>query len=136
VDDALADAGVGRVVLDTRPLYASSADTHAAIEERRTKPRLPIVTDVMGDEPVVRVIAGDDVDVAMAGLATWTDRVLEWLAAGKRPYVFAHQPENGYSPALARRFHAMITERVPALAPLPDPIVIDPPSRTDQTSLF
>jgi uncharacterized protein YecE (DUF72 family) len=136
VDDALADAGVGRVVLDTRPLYASSADTDAAIEERRTKPRLPIVTDVMGDEPVVRVIAGDDVDVAMAGLATWTDRVLEWLAAGKRPYVFAHQPENGHSPALARRFHATVTERVPALAPLPDPIVIDPPSRTDQTSLF
>lgn len=136
VDDLFAAAGVGRVVLDTRPLYASAADSDAAIEERRTKPRLPIATDVMGDEPVVRVIAGDDVDIAVAGLATWTDQVVEWLSAGRRPYVFAHQPENGHSPALARRFHAMVAGRVPALRALPEPVAIDPAGGSQQVSLF
>jgi len=136
VDEALAAAGVGRVVLDTRPLYAVDAVTPAALDERRTKPRLPIVTDVMGDEPVVRVIAGDDVGSAFAGLTAWTAPVVDWLGSGRRPYVFAHQPENRDSPALARRFHAAVAERVPDLTPLPQPVPIDLSDSTDQASLF
>ena len=135
-DEAMAAAGVGRVVLDTRPLYATDALSAAALDERRSKPRLPIVTDVMGDEPVVRVIAGDDVASAFAGLAAWTEQVVEWLGSGRRPYVFAHQPENRDSPALARRFHAAVTERVPGLPPLPRPVAIDVSDADDQASLF
>lgn len=135
-DDALAAVGVGRVVLDTRALYATEATSPAALDERRSKPRLPIVTDVMGDEPVVRVIAGDDVEGAFEGLVAWTDQVVDWLADGKRPYVFAHQPENGESPSLARQFHAAVTERVPDLTSLPRPIVIAASSEADQASLF
>ncbi len=134
-DDALAAAGVGRVVLDTRPLHATDEVTPAATEEKRNKPRLPIVTTEMGDEPVVRVIGGDDEGLAFDGLAAWIDDVVDWLAAGKRPYVFAHQPENRDSPMLARRFHAAVSERVRDLAPLPEPSVIDSPG-IDQTSLF
>ena len=134
-DDALAAAGVGRVVLDTRPLYAAEAVTTAALDERRSKPRLPVVTDVMGDEPVVRVIAGDDVAGASAGLLAWADQVVDWLGAGRRPYVFAHQPENHESPRLARLFHDAVRARVPELTPLPPPV--EPLSgETDQTSLF
>ena len=103
-DDALATAGLGRVVLDTRPLHAAAEITAAALAERRNKPWLPIVTTVMGDDPVIRVIAGDDVDGALDGLAAWTDSVVEWLAAGKRPYVFVHQPENLDSPSLPGAF--------------------------------
>jgi uncharacterized protein YecE (DUF72 family) len=136
VDDALGSAGVGRVVLDTRPLYASPADTDAAIEERSTKPRLPVVTDVMGGEPIVRVIAGNDIDIATKGLAAWLDPVVEWLRAGKRPYVFVHQPDNGHSPELARSFHEMVSVRVPGLVPLPESRTPDPPSGPDQAPLF
>ena len=135
-DDALATAGLGRVVLDTRPLHAAAEITAAALAERRNKPRLPIVTTVMGDEPVIRVIAGDDVDGALDGLAAWTDPVVEWLAAGKRPYVFVHQPENLDSPVLARRFHAAVSEHVPSLVPLPEPPEIAKSSGNDQSSLF
>jgi uncharacterized protein YecE (DUF72 family) len=135
-DDALAAAGVGRVVLDTRALYATDAVSRAALDERRSKPRRPIVTDVMGEEPVVRVIAGDDVDGALEGLRAWTDQVVDWLADGRRPYVFAHQPDNGESPSLARRFHAAVAERVPALARLPVPVALDGSDEADQPSLF
>ncbi len=134
-DEALAAAGVGRVVLDTRPLYAADAATTAALDERRTKPRLPIVTDVIGDDPVVRVIGGDDADLTFDGLAAWIDQVVDWLASGRRPYVFAHQPENLHSPALARRFHAAVAERTP-LAALPRPVTVDPVTAADQTTLF
>ena len=136
-DEALAAAEVGRVVLDTRALYATPATTTAAVEERRTKPRLPIVTDVMGAEPIVRVIAGDDVDTALDGLLAWTDQVVDWLADGKRPYVFAHQPENGHSPSLARRFHAAVAERLATLVALPAPVVFDAAGGPDdQAALF
>jgi uncharacterized protein YecE (DUF72 family) len=134
-DEALAAAGVGRVVLDARPLHATDEGTPAAIEERRTKPLRPISTVVMGDEPVVRVIGGDEVGAAFDGLTAWIDQVVDWLAAGKRPYVFAHQPENRHSPMLARRFQAAVSARVRGLAPLPEPIVIESLG-LDQASLF
>ena len=121
VDEALARAGVGRVVLDTRALYAAAVTSEPAAQERRTKPRLPVVTDVMGDAPVVRVIGGDDLGGVVRGLLAWVERIETWLAEGRRPYVFAHQPENRDSPALARRLHAAVAGRVRGLRPLGEP---------------
>jgi uncharacterized protein YecE (DUF72 family) len=137
VDELLADAAMGRVVLDTRPLYATSPRTDAAVDERRTKPKLPVAIDVMGDEPVVRVIGSDDPEVTFEGLLAWVPPVLEWLAEGRRPYVFVHQPENLDSPALARRFHAAVAAVVADLGPLPTPIPVAPAGETTgQSSLF
>ncbi len=133
VDDVCRAAGIGRVVLDTRPLYADTPVTAAALDERRTKPHLPVVTDVMGDEPVVRVIGGDALQPTLDGLAAWDDQVVDWITDGRRPYVFAHQPENRDSPALARWFHERINTRVPGLVPLPQPTSI---GDGDQPSLF
>lgn len=137
VDDLLAEHGVGRVVLDTRPLYASSPRTDAALEERRTKPALPVVTDVVGVTPIVRVIGADDAEVTMAGLRAWTDRLVGWLADGLEPYLFVHQPENRESPALARAIHAEIAATVGELVHLPEPLPVAPSSEvTGQDSLF
>jgi uncharacterized protein YecE (DUF72 family) len=135
VDETLASARIGRVVLDTRPLYAATAVTAAAGQERRTKPRLPIVTDVVGEAPIVRVIGGDAVEGTVDGLSAWTDRVVAWIAEGRRPYVFAHQPENQRSPVLARGFHAGVAARVPTLRPLPEPIELTREA-DEQGSLF
>jgi len=111
--------------------------TTAGVDERRTKPRLPVVTDVTGDEPIVRVIGSDDVESTFDGLIAWVPTVVDWLSAGKRPYVFAHQPENLESPALARRFHAAVAAHVPELVRLPDPLPVAPAGETlGQTSLF
>jgi len=137
VDDVLADAGVGRVVLDTRPLYASSPRTDAAVDERRTKPKLPVVTDVMGPKPIVRVIGSDDPDGTAAGLRAWAPDVIRWIDDGLEPYLFVHQPENLESPALARMIHDEIAAAVPHLAALPVPLPVAPASEiVGQDSLF
>ena len=140
VDRILAEAHagpIGRVVLDTRPLYALPPRSEASVDERRTKPRLPVVTDLMGAEPVVRVIGADPSDESLTGLTAWVPKIVEWLAEGRRPYVFVHQPENLDSPALARALHAAVTERVPDLAPLPEPIPVAAAGEvTGQSSLF
>ena len=136
-DALLTEVDVGRVVLDTRPLYAAPASGEAAIDERRTKPKLPIVTGVMGPKPVVRVIGADDVGTTTNGLGAWVDQVVAWLDEGREPYVFAHQPENRDSPALARAFHAIVAARVPELIALPEPPPIAPAGEVaGQDSLF
>jgi uncharacterized protein YecE (DUF72 family) len=137
VDALLGEAGVGRVVLDTRPLYASAPQTDAALDERRTKPSLPVLTDLMGVMPVVRVIGSDDLDGTADGLRAWIPRLVEWIAEGRRPYLFVHQPENLESPALARLLHAEVAERIGDLAPLPTPLPVAPASEVlGQDSLF
>jgi uncharacterized protein YecE (DUF72 family) len=135
-DELLATAGIGRVVLDTRPLYAAPPGSEASVEERRTKPSLPVVTDVMGSMPVVRVIGADDADTTLAGLVAWADRVVAWLDAGLEPYVFVHQPENLRSPDLARALHAHLAGRRP-LVPLPEPLPVAPAGEVaGQDALF
>ena len=124
VDEGLASADVGRVVLDTRSLYATPPRSEASVEERRSKPNLPIVTDVMGAEPVVRVIGPDDIEANAEGLTTWVRRIVDWIDDGRRPYVFAHQPENLDSPALARRLHDAVRDEIVGLAPLPEPLPV------------
>jgi uncharacterized protein YecE (DUF72 family) len=140
VDSILREASVGpigRVVLDTRPLYAEPPRSEASFAERRTKPRLPVVTESMGDEPIVRVIGADPSDRSLAGLTAWVPRLVEWIAEGRLPYVFVHQPENVDSPELARRLHDAVREQLPDLEPLPDPLPVAPRGETiGQSSLF
>jgi uncharacterized protein YecE (DUF72 family) len=137
VDDLLHDAGVGRVVLDTRPLYAASPKTDAAVEERRSKPRLPVLTDVVGATPIVRVIGADDADSTFDGLVVWSAQVADWIAQGREPYLFVHQPENLESPRLARMFHAEVAAAVGDLAPLSTPLPVAPATEVlGQDSLF
>lgn len=136
IDDALVAAAVGRVVLDTRPLHRTPPRSDASVDERRTKPALPIVTEVMGDEPIVRVIGSDDLDDTLQGAIAWTERVIEWIGGGRRPYVFVHQPENLDPPSLARQLHAHVARSID-LAPLPDPTTVpDVGELRGQTPLF
>ena len=137
VDEWLVDAGIGRVVLDTRPLYAAPPRSDAALDERRTKPRLPVVTDVRGAAPIVRVIGADDPTATVEGLRAWTTQLSEWIVAGREPYVFVHQPENLESPALARMIHADVAAIVDGLASLPAPLPVAPATEVvGQSSLF
>lgn len=121
LDELCVSRGIGRVVLDTRPLYAAEAASEAAAEERRTKPRLPIRLDAVGPHPIVRVIGQDSPDGTLDGVRAWIPQVADWLGEGREPFVFVHQPENLDSPALARAFHAEVAALVPDLAPLPPP---------------
>jgi uncharacterized protein YecE (DUF72 family) len=137
VDAVLGDAGLGRVVLDTRPLYAAPARSDAAVEERRTKPRLPVLTDLMGRSPIVRLIGSDDPDGTVGGLRVWIPQIVEWVVEGHTPYLFVHQPENLESPALARLIHTEIAAHIDGLTPLPTPLPVAPASEVlGQDSLF
>lgn len=137
VDSILERCRVGRVVLDTRALYAGPALTEAEIDERRTKPALPVVTDRMGTTPIVRVIGADDPEQTYRGLEAWRPHVQRWIEEGREPYVFVHQPTNIDSPGLARRFHDETVAAATGIVPLPPAPEISATGEIDgQTSLF
>ena len=67
------------------------------------------------------MIGEDRVDATLDGLRAWVPDLVHWLAEGREPHVFAHQPENLRSPGLARALHAEVAALVADLEPLPEP---------------
>lgn len=133
LDELLVERGISRVVLDTRPLYAAPAISEAAVDERSNKPKLPIVLDAVGPRPIIRVIGEDRAEGTLDGLLAWVPFVVDWVAQGREPYLFVHQPENVDSPGLARQAYEAIRLQLPDLAPLPEP---EPVDRHEQPALF
>jgi uncharacterized protein YecE (DUF72 family) len=48
VDELCVERGIGRVVLDSRPLHAVPAESDAAIDEKQNTPNLPVLTELVG----------------------------------------------------------------------------------------
>jgi uncharacterized protein YecE (DUF72 family) len=135
-----ADSGTGTgtgtgtewVDIDTTVLYATPPTTDDEREAWTKKPRLPRRMRALTEYPVVRYIARDDPELTVAGWQPWVETVAGWLREGRSPTFFLHTPDNIDAPALARRFHAAVSEQVPGLAPLPEPA----PAPATQDTLF
>lgn len=127
--DALLEAtGTTRVMLDTRPVYASVDDPQEYSERR--KPKLPVHSVVTSDTVFVRFISHPEQLRNMAYLREWVWRVARWLEAGTRVFFFAHCPIEDHSPALARLFQSMLEEEgVEGLPPLPWNLVPEEPKQ-------
>lgn len=126
LDGLLRDLGFDRIIIDTRAVFAGPRETSAEIEAFERKPRLKIRPVATSTQPVVRFIGQTDPDANPAFWAPWIDHVVRWLGDGLEPIVFLHTPDNLDAPVLARRFHDEVRARVPDLAPLPEPLPIDP----------
>lgn len=130
LNDLLAAHGVNRVLLDSRPLFSGPCETAAEVEAFAKKPRVGVRPVATGSSPLVRFIGLADLEANPDHWDQWLPKVAEWLASGLQPYFFAHTPDNLDSPILNRRFHDAVAQRVPNLAPLPEPV------RADQLDLF
>ncbi|HVW41580.1 MAG TPA: DUF72 domain-containing protein [Amycolatopsis sp.] len=126
LERVLGAAGAEWVTFDTTVLFATPPVSDAERESWQKKPRLPRRSQALTAHPVVRYIGRDDPSRTVAGWQHWLETVTGWLHEGRSPTVFVHTPDNTEAQALARRFHAEVRARVPALAPLPEPIPTDP----------
>lgn len=120
IDALLHRRGIDRVTLDSRALFATPATTDAEREAQGRKPRLPVRPIATAWRPVVRFIGTTDLHANNRHLEPWVERVVEWLADGRSPYVFCHTPDNVAAPELARAFHAAVAART-GIEPLPEP---------------
>ncbi|MGJ3257395.1 MAG: DUF72 domain-containing protein [Alcanivorax sp.] len=114
----LRERNLARVCFDSRALFAASAVDEATREAQRKKPRLPVHVLPVNAAPVVRYVGHPELQANRPFLAPWDERVARLIAAGERPYLFIHMPDNGDALALAALWHAMLAEHVQGLAPL------------------
>jgi uncharacterized protein YecE (DUF72 family) len=134
----LEDLGVGRVLLDSRPIYTGPPSPlldQLPAAQRDKKPAVPLQPSVTSDFAFVRYIGHPAVDRNIPDLTVWAQQVIAWLAQGKRVYFFVHCPIENHSPAIAGQFQtlleaAALERRIPVpplpWQHLPDPVMVAP----------
>ena len=110
----LGEAGVERVNFDTRGLFATQATDDLTRDALRKKPRVPVWFTAIGRRPFVRFVGDPEIGKNEAILREWAGVLARWTGEGRTPFFFAHHPDDGLAPALARRLH----DTVYALAPV------------------
>lgn len=126
----LKDAGINRVITDTRKLFSVKKAGPAIIEMQKNHVDLPVRFTISGSEPLVRYI-GTDVLNNEAYLREWALVFAAWIKDGKKPAIIFDSPVAGTIPALAEAFHSGLRQFLP-LGPFPE----RPARRSTQRSLF
>ncbi|MBE9068905.1 DUF72 domain-containing protein [Leptolyngbya cf. ectocarpi LEGE 11479] len=120
LNSLLAPFNVGRVLLDTRPVFTwSDAVDDPQLRSERKKPRVPLLPVTTANFVLVRYISHPDLDRNRDFLAGWVERVGEWLAQGLSVCFFVHCPKEAQSPAIARYFQEQLEKAGIDVPPLP-----------------
>lgn len=129
----LRDRGIGRVLLDTRPIYDGDDDPQR--RSKRRKPRVPLQPIVTAPFTIVRYISHPVLERNRDYLAGWVEHIRDWLAQDIAVYFFVHCPDESRSPLILREFHTRLTAAQVPVPPLPWDECPDDPAPT-QLSLF
>lgn len=125
LDETLAEYGMARVTIDTRPIRSLAGDRtlagtvyQALLEARARKPDLPATPARTASFLFVRYIGHPALEPNGPYLEAWGDYLAAEMQAGAEAYAFCHTPGTLGAPFLCRELHLRVAERVP-LAPLP-----------------
>jgi uncharacterized protein YecE (DUF72 family) len=134
----LQNLGIGRVLLDSRPIYDLTADEidlslSVAVQQQSRKPHLPLQPVVTAPFSIVRFISHPERDLNIRFWEEWLIYVRDWLANGKQIYFFMHCPVEERSPHNARYFQEMLEKANVPVPVLPWDQLIPPPQ---QLTLF
>lgn len=127
----LEDLGVGRVLLDSRPIYNGPDDPQ--INTERRKPELPVQFSVTTTFSLIRFISHPHREFNQTFLQEWVDFVDRQLRQGTHLYFFVHCPVEERSPGTARYFQQMLLQQHVPVPPLPWNSIEQSPT---QLSLF
>jgi uncharacterized protein YecE (DUF72 family) len=113
----LKTAGIGRVILDTRPIYNCPDDPQ--LNSERRKPEVPLQDDRTAGFTLVRFISHPETPYNRSYLQEWGKRIARWLKSGTDIYFFVHCPIEKRSPFIARDFYRLLSEKRVKIPPLP-----------------
>ncbi|HEY9800685.1 MAG TPA: DUF72 domain-containing protein [Leptolyngbyaceae cyanobacterium] len=119
--------GVGRVLLDSRPIYTGEDDPQLASERR--KPKLPLQLSVTTSFSLIRFISHPNLMVNQPFMEEWVQQIQQWLEAGTRIYFFVHCPTEERSPHNARHFQQLLEHNNVPVPPLPWSQLQHPPQQ-------
>lgn len=126
--EALCERRIGRVILDTRPVYDCDDDPQQL--NPRKKPRLPVPVEPPGRRVMVRFIGHPQREHNERWLPRWAELIDGWLREGREVYAFCHCPDEDHSPWIARRLQLHLEERGAPVPPLPWDQLREPPRQT------
>lgn len=130
LDALLTQLGVGRVLLDTRPIYTWSHPTDdPQLRSERKKPRVPLLPAATAPFVLVRYISHPDLERNRDFLAEWVNHVGHWLAKGLSVYFFVHCPDEAKSPDIARYFQEQLEKAGINVPSLPWSLIERPPQQ-------
>ncbi|HEY9644354.1 MAG TPA: DUF72 domain-containing protein [Coleofasciculaceae cyanobacterium] len=127
----LSELGVGRVLLDTRPIY--ECPDNPQLSSERKKPQLPLQPVITANFSLIRYISHPDLSLNQRYLLQWAEQIHPWLQQGIHIYFFVHCPVEVHSPTNARHFQQLLEQRDSLVPPLPWNLLDSPPT---QLSLF
>jgi uncharacterized protein YecE (DUF72 family) len=118
---------VGRVLLDTRPIYAGDDDPQ--LHSERRKPQLPVQLSITAPFSLIRFISHPRLSVNQPYMEEWVKQIQQWLQAGVKIYFFVHCPTEERSPSTARYFQQLLEQADIPIPPLPWNTLNHPPSQ-------
>ena len=119
LEPILEEYQAGRVVLDSRPIFAGDRSHPELQEALHKKPDLPVLNKTYNGTFFVRLILHPDLTSNAPYIEEWALRTAEALNTGADCYVMIHCPNNVHCPALAETFQNRLLSLVPGLRPLP-----------------
>jgi len=109
---------IDRVIFDTRRLHSMKSDDPTIREAKKKKPKVPVRFENTGPRPFVRFVGGNDVANNEPYLKEWAIVTADWIKEGLHPYIFTHSPDKVSQPAIARKFHRLLSELI-EINPMP-----------------
>jgi len=109
--------GIGRVLLDSRPIYNAPDD--AQLHSERRKPNLPVNFSVTAPFSLIRFISHPEQQFNQSYLEEWVSFCDRALRQGTQVYFFVHCPVEEKSPHNARYFHHLLQQHNVLVPPLP-----------------
>ncbi|WP_414544737.1 DUF72 domain-containing protein [Nostoc sp. CCY0012] len=125
--EILVKLGVGRVLLDSRPIYTGEDDPQ--LNSQRRKPKLPLQLSVTAPFSLIRFISHPTLSENQPFLEEWVQQIEQWLQRGTRIYFFVHCPFEERSPGTARYFQQLLEQNNVAVPPLPWNNLEHPPNQ-------
>lgn len=129
LNELLGELNIGRVLLDTRPIYECEDDPQLASE--RKKPQVPLQPDVTAPFSLIRFISHPSLNRSY--FEEWVQIIDRWLQQETEIYFFVHCPVEEHSPQNARYFQQLLEQQGVPVPALPWNLIDQPPS---QMSLF
>ena len=123
----LENLGVGRVLLDSRPIYTGDDDPQ--LQSERRKPKLPLQLSVTAPFTLIRFISHPNLSVNQPFMEEWVRHIQQWLQMGVRIYFFVHCPIEARSPSTARHFQQLLEQSGTLIPPLPWNNLEHPPNQ-------
>ncbi len=96
---------LGRVMLDTRALYAGDPSHPDVVKARHEKPDLPVLETVYNDLAFIRLVLHPEWASNEVYVKDWATKAAGYLGHGQQVFMMMHCPNNLHCPEQALTFH-------------------------------